>query len=130
MSESTKFFGDWSPSLLDNWGRKKTPFEEMCDDFDIVHDDMISENEILIASYGGTSYDGDAFVLFERGGTLYEVHGAHCSCNGLEGQWEPEETTAEAIALRFKEKGYFFSDHPANAIERLKEILIERGASI
>lgn len=47
--------------------------------------------KVLFASYnecGG--YDGDAWVLFEKDGQLYEVHGGHCSCYGLEGQWVPE----------------------------------------
>ena len=42
----------------------------------------------------------DALVFFERGGMLFEVHASHCSCYDLEGQWEPEETTREAIAMR------------------------------
>lgn len=28
---------------------------------------------------------------------LYEVHGSHCSCYGLEGQWEPKQVTARDI---------------------------------
>ena len=59
--------------------------------------------EILLASYGTPSYEGYAFVLFRRGGKLYEVHGSHCSCFGLEGQWEPEETTPEALRHRVTE---------------------------
>ncbi|GAB3763664.1 hypothetical protein GCM10028796_17570 [Ramlibacter monticola] len=59
--------------------------------------------EILLASYGTPSYEGYAFVLFRRDGKLYEVNGSHCSCYGLEGQWEPEETTIEALRHRVKE---------------------------
>lgn len=58
------------------------------------------ENNILFASYGTDNYSGDAFVLFEKDGKLYEVNGSHCSCYGLEGQFEPEETTLEAIEMR------------------------------
>lgn len=43
---------------------------------------------ILFASYVYEDYSGDAVVLFERDGKLYEVYGSHCSCYGLEGQWE------------------------------------------
>jgi hypothetical protein len=32
---------------------------------------------ILFASYGCANYTGDAWVLFERGGKLYEVNGGH-----------------------------------------------------
>lgn len=55
---------------------------------------------VLLAWYGGDCYDGSAFVLFERNGRLYEVNGGHCSCHGLEDQWQPEETTADAIIHR------------------------------
>ncbi len=59
--------------------------------------------EILLASYGTPSYEGYAFVLFRRDGKLWEVNGSHCSCYGLEGQWEPEETTVEALRHRLDE---------------------------
>jgi hypothetical protein len=59
--------------------------------------------EILLASYGTPSYKGYAFVLFRRDGKLYEVNGSHCSCYGLEGQWDPEETTVEALLHRVNE---------------------------
>lgn len=52
---------------------------------------------ILAAIYGQESYEGSAFVLFVRDGKLYEVHGSHCSCHGLEDQWTEEETTVEAL---------------------------------
>ena len=52
---------------------------------------------ILFAWYGSGDYCGDAFVLFEQDGRLYEVHGGHCSCYGLEDQWSPEETSVEAL---------------------------------
>ena len=48
---------------------------------------------ILFASYGNANYSGSAWVLFEKNGQLFEVNGDHCSCYGLEGQWEPEEVS-------------------------------------
>ena len=64
---------------------------------------------ILLAWYGGGDYDGAAFVLFERDGTLYEANGSHCSCYGLEDQWEPEETLVEALVHRI-ENGHLGRD--------------------
>ena len=55
---------------------------------------------VLWADYWQEFYEGTAFVVFTSGGMLYEVHGSHCSCYGLEDQWEPEETTIEALAMR------------------------------
>ena len=57
---------------------------------------------VLLAWYGGGCYDGSAFVLFERNGRLYEVNGGHCSCYGLEDQWDPEETSADALLHRIE----------------------------
>ena len=56
--------------------------------------------EILLASYSQANYEGDAFVLFRKGGELFEVNASHCSCYGLEGQWEPEPTTVAALRHR------------------------------
>lgn len=61
---------------------------------------MATDDEVLYAQYGYGSYDGSARVLFERNGTLFRVDGSHCSCYGLEGQWEPEETSWAAEAMR------------------------------
>lgn len=55
--------------------------------------------DIRIAIYDLGRYEGDALVVFRRGGTLYEVNDSHCSCNGLE-NWSPEETSVEALKLR------------------------------
>jgi hypothetical protein len=63
--------------------------------------------EILFAIYNCPPYEGDAFVLFRQGGTLYEVNGSHCSCYGLEGQWTPEETTVKSLR-HIMDKGYKF----------------------
>lgn len=64
--------------------------------------------QILIAVYEGQgSYDGSAFVLFKYKGKIYEVNASHCSCMGLEGQWEPEEVSVPALKIR--KWGYFGS---------------------
>ena len=55
---------------------------------------------ILFASYSYANYSGEAWVLFAENGTLYEVNGDHCSCMGLEGQWEPEPVVLEELENR------------------------------
>jgi hypothetical protein len=61
---------------------------------------VVVDEEVLFASYEDEHWEGIAFVLFERDGKLYEVNASHCSCHGLEGQWEPEETSWVALAQR------------------------------
>lgn len=64
---------------------------------------MYPECKILFAYYCYQDYSGEAFVLVEQDGKLYEVNGSHCSCNGLEGQWDLEATSVEALAHRLTE---------------------------
>jgi len=68
-----------------------------------VYNGELDDIEILFASYTYECYEGDAFVLFRKDGKLFEVNAGHCSCYGLEGQWDPEETTKEALMYRITE---------------------------
>jgi hypothetical protein len=82
-------------------------------EYDELEGVVPNEGGILFASYGGACYEGDAVVIFQKNGKLYEVHGSHCSCYGLEGQWRPEETTLESLAHYPGE--YFLSNHEEEA---------------
>lgn len=121
MSNEKTIFGRWSgyEDLRGDWFTANYNYETKQYDLPEIPESFPKEEEILFASYGGGSYEGDATVIWRRGGKLYETHGGHCSCYGLEGQFEPEETTLEALALRGrKEPGtyyYFLSDHDGEA---------------
>lgn len=86
--------------------------EDMARDFNIDLKELDGV-EVLFAWYTGWCYEGEAAVVFRKDGKLYEVHGSHCSCYGLEGQWEPEETSVEALKYRFENGnfGYFFDQN-------------------
>ncbi len=73
--------------------------EDLMSNFEI-NDAHLEGCRILFAAYENESYEGYAMVVFSKDGKLYEVNGSHCSCNGLEGQWQPEETNLEALKLR------------------------------
>jgi hypothetical protein len=84
----------------------------------------LQDIEVLLASYGTANYSGDAFVLYRKGGKLYEVHGSHCSCYGLEGQWGPEETTIESLRHRLSEGRLGSDDYSDNVFkDELAEVL-------
>jgi hypothetical protein len=53
---------------------------------------------IKFAHYDIDGYEGSAVVVYEQGGKLYMVEGSHCSCYGLEGQWQPAEETPATLA--------------------------------
>lgn len=74
------------------WRKKKRKMDDAIKRYEGVH--------ILFASYGADGYSGDAFVLFEKDGKLYEVNGGHCSCHGLEGQWSPDEVMLPELENR------------------------------
>lgn len=61
---------------------------------------QLKESKVLLAWYAFGGYEGEAFVLFEKDGILYEVNGSHCSFYGLEGQWDPQEVTWQALSKR------------------------------
>lgn len=64
--------------------------------------------EIIFANYECECYEGSASVYFFDRNTekYYEVYGGHCSCYGLEGQWQPEEICFPELEKRFN--GSFF----------------------
>lgn len=73
--------------------------EDVRDSFGIDEKD-VQDSHVLYAVYDAGSYEGNAFVVLEINGKIFEVNGGHCSCHGLEGQWEPEETTWPALDKR------------------------------
>jgi hypothetical protein len=89
------FLNDWA---RDNYSGK-TGLEAMREDFNI-DEAALKGVSVLLAAYGYESYSGDAFVLFRKAGKLYEVNGGHCSCYGLEGQWQPQEVTKAELIHR------------------------------
>jgi hypothetical protein len=97
----------WTPIYLGTW----SGYEDMIGSFRPYDWDkggrkagrlalQPEEHEVIYANYEQGNYDGRAFVIYQKDGKLYEVHGSHCSCNGLEECWSPEETSWAAIAMR------------------------------
>ena len=95
--------------------------EDVESQFQVTLDDNIN---LLLWNYEYANYEGYAFVLFEQNGRLYEVNGSHCSCYGLEGQWDPEETSVEELKFRM-DKGNLGNGHDGIFAPELREILSE-----
>ncbi len=114
--------------FLHDW--KDRGLDEMVDDFGIDKSEL-DGCSVLLASYSYQDYEGDAFVLFEKGGKLFEVNGGHCSCHGLSEQgysggstqWEPEETTKNALLHKIEKGcGYSGNEYKAELTEILNAI--------
>ena len=69
----------------------------------VIYASGAQDLKVLFAVYTDESYSGSAFVLAVVDGVLCEIDGAHCSCHGLENQWEPEPTSIEALRHRIKD---------------------------
>lgn len=93
--------------------------DDVWSEFRVVPQDA----NILLAVYAYGSYCGDAFVLFEKDGELFEVNASHCSCYGLEGQWTPEATNKMALINRI-ENGHLGKCEDIDFSQDLKEILV------
>jgi hypothetical protein len=95
--------------------------EDIIRDFEAPSDALVNAT-VIAAIYTQESYEGCAMVVFRKEGKLYEVHGSHCSCNGLEGQWSPEETTMEALMDRLEKTEEYqierFGKEFASALKR------------
>lgn len=102
---------------IGNWNN----LSEMCADFSISSEALKNCN-IFVAAYDTPAYEGYGYVLYEEDGKLYEVHGSHCSCYGLEGQFEPEETTVASIKHRLKEGnlGHFMGGFESEVLNALR----------
>jgi hypothetical protein len=71
--------------------------------------DVVNDLEIVIGyeSVGSWGCDSSSFFLLkDKAGKLFEVHGSHCSCYGFEGQFQLEETSVEALKFRVNESKY------------------------
>lgn len=63
----------------------------------------LEDMDILIAyeSVGSWGCDSTSFfVMKDKAGKLYELHGSHCSCYGFEGQFRLEESDTQALKVR------------------------------
>ena len=71
------------------------PYEEGFKDWVEVQEefkiDTPEPEEVLLAVYDLHCYEGYAVVFYREGDKYFEVQGSHCSCYGLEGQWDVEE---------------------------------------
>lgn len=86
--------------------------------------ELSDDINILYAEYTNEDYSGSAYVLYEQKGKLFEVYGSHCSCNGLEDQFRPEETSVVALRYRGSYGGYVtYSTSKFNSILQELDII-------
>ena len=99
-------------------------FESWTDVCRWFEEDVAQPDEVLLAVYDMDGYEGSADVIYRNGDRYYWARGSHCSCYGLEGQWEPEEYSAYLLiaALRRGHHFYWAGDHA----DALRDVVIDR----
>lgn len=123
------YLGEWdnfeqmvSDFIEDAWEDGAVSNAIASDDFSGIH--------VLLAYYEVDGYEGDAFVIYKKNGKLYEVNGSHCSCYGLERQWEPSEVTYEELIKRMDDGnlGCDYNGHDKFAKELRKVVESEMAS--
>lgn len=80
-------------------------------------------DEVLYARYLLEWYEGESSVIYRNGDQFYWNRAYHCSCYGLEGQWEPESYSAELFLAAY-ERGRWSEDQvPGSVVQRVREFL-------
>jgi len=80
-------------------------------------EEALDDIQILLAAYEYECYNGQAFVLFLKEGQLFEVFGGHCSCYGLEGQFDPEKVILSELENRLKKGSFGDDDYSDNVFK-------------
>lgn len=77
-----------------------TNWAYVCDQFTAPEIDRV-EPELVYAVYNTPSYEDSADVVFRRDGKWFHNNGCHCSCYGLEDQWDttPLDTSIHLLAI-------------------------------
>ena len=109
---------------LADW--EEAGFEGMKIDFEIKGDEYDDIN-VIVGYYNYEDYEGDAMVIFEHKDKLFTVEGGHCSCYGLEGQWNPDEITIDYLNHRALNGLFAYRDDYDNEIKKhLKEYITNK----
>lgn len=104
-------------------------FESWADVQEQFHMDQPEPEEVLFAMYDIPGYEGYAEVVYRNGNKFYWVSGSHCSCYGLEDQWDPEEYDAETFLKVFNKnhqwtvERYFSDEDMTRIVNRVKDFL-------
>jgi hypothetical protein len=101
--------------------------KDICEQFGIPD----FEGTVLFAVYDNEDYEGSAEVIFVHNGKIYMASGSHCSCYGLENQWEPIEMPIDGLRRIIEQGSGLIARYGKNLSEGLDmiNILNLEGAS-
>lgn len=99
-----------------------TSWTDVCNEFGIG----MKEPTVLFAAYDLPDYDGYSTVVYVKDGKFYYVQGSHCSCYGLEDQWDPEEMPLKVL-LHMATEGLGMLNQYSGEFARAMEIVMALG---
>ena len=81
--------------------------------YEKVESEKLKDMQVLVAyeSVGESGCDSESFFLLrsKADGSLYEIHGSHCSCHGFEGQLDLEPTDIKSLKYRAINADVFYA---------------------
>lgn len=87
----------------------KPVYEDIFDSWEDVQREFRTDypepEKVIFARYTYEDYSGAATVVFKNEGAFFVVSGSHCSCYGLEDQFDPEEYETADLLIAAIEKG-------------------------
>jgi hypothetical protein len=98
-----KYFGNWSSynDMVNELHRGEYDYQTRSYKPVVIPEDFPTDEQVLFATYDYGDYCGDATIIYERDGKIYEQVGGHCSCYGInESMGDPHETSREALGMR------------------------------
>jgi hypothetical protein len=79
--------------------------------------DVPEPDDVIYAEYDTPPYEGYANVIYRNGDRYYWAYGSHCSCFGLEGQWDPEEYDARSRVEVLRRGNHWRLDDPGRHVQ-------------
>lgn len=87
---------------FESWG-------DVVDEFGL--DPLTPEPDDVFAAYEEEGYEGIALVIIRKPGGLFDVvEGSHCSCYGLDGQFDPTVDMPKAAVVEMLKRGNALND--------------------
>ena len=75
-----------------------------------IDDSDLEDVEIIYAQYETGCYEGSCVVLFKKEGKLFLIEASHCSCYGLEDQWDAVEITEKSLKKEIDARKFYLLD--------------------
>ena len=98
-------------------------WQDVMEQFQVPEQDRPAPDQVIYAAYDCPSYEGYADVIYRIGDRYFWASGSHCSCYGLEDQWQPEEYSREQLFEAVQRRGEFYFSENA---EEAKALVLRR----